>query len=77
MQTKLHEKVLSCMKEVLSWIKGDANVILNHFRIRFTGDLVTACPDVSQVALGSDEECVILASDGLWDYINRFRSLMQ
>ncbi|XP_071929371.1 protein phosphatase 2C 57-like [Coffea arabica] len=39
-------------------------------RIQFTGDLVTACPDVSQVALESDAECVILASDGLWDYVN-------
>ncbi|CAI9086926.1 OLC1v1020862C6 [Oldenlandia corymbosa var. corymbosa] len=39
-------------------------------RVQFSGDLVTAVPDVSQVALGSDAECAILASDGLWDYIS-------
>lgn len=41
-------------------------------RIQFKGDLVSACPDVSQVSLGKDEEFLILASDGLWDYISRF-----
>lgn len=39
-------------------------------RVRFGGDLVSACPDVIQVALGPDTEFLILASDGLWDYIN-------
>lgn len=38
-------------------------------RIRFNGDLVTASPDVSQVSLGPDVEFILLASDGLWDYI--------
>ncbi|PON72034.1 Protein phosphatase [Parasponia andersonii] len=39
-------------------------------RVQFSGDLVTASPDVFQVALGTDAEFVLLASDGLWDYIN-------
>ncbi|KAL5539335.1 hypothetical protein UlMin_024317 [Ulmus minor] len=38
-------------------------------RVQFSGDLVTATPDVFQVALGKDTEFVLLASDGLWDYI--------
>lgn len=40
-------------------------------RIQFNGDLVTATPDVYQVALGPDAEFVLLASDGLWDYMKR------
>ncbi|KAJ9174282.1 hypothetical protein P3X46_017321 [Hevea brasiliensis] len=39
-------------------------------RVQFNGDLVIASPDVFQVALGSDVEFIILASDGLWDYMN-------
>lgn len=39
-------------------------------RVRFNGDLVTACPDISEVALGSDAEFVIIASDGVWDYMS-------
>lgn len=39
--------------------------------VQFRGDLVTASPDVFQVALGTDAEFLLLASDGLWDYINR------
>ncbi|KAF8042845.1 hypothetical protein BT93_A1238 [Corymbia citriodora subsp. variegata] len=39
-------------------------------RIQFNGDLVIASPDIYQVALGSDAEFIVLASDGLWDYIN-------
>ncbi|GFP93668.1 protein phosphatase 2c 57 [Phtheirospermum japonicum] len=39
-------------------------------RLQLKGDLVTAYPDVFQVSLGSDAEFVVLASDGLWDYIN-------
>lgn len=42
--------------------------------MQFTGDLVVASPDVLQVALGSDAEFLLLASDGLWDYMNRFGS---
>ncbi|CAL9175176.1 unnamed protein product [Musa hybrid cultivar] len=38
-------------------------------RIQFKGDLVTSSPDINQVALGSDVEFVLLASDGLWDYM--------
>ncbi|KAA8533582.1 hypothetical protein F0562_030984 [Nyssa sinensis] len=39
-------------------------------RIRFYDNLVTASPDIFQVALGSDAEFLLLASDGLWDYMN-------
>ncbi|KAE9464719.1 hypothetical protein C3L33_03369, partial [Rhododendron williamsianum] len=39
-------------------------------RVQFTGDLVTATPDIYQVTLGSDAELILLASDGLWDYMN-------
>ncbi|KAG9155477.1 hypothetical protein Leryth_009896 [Lithospermum erythrorhizon] len=38
-------------------------------RVQFSGDLVTSIPDVLQVTLGPEVEFVILASDGLWDYI--------
>ncbi|XP_022737410.1 protein phosphatase 2C 57-like isoform X2 [Durio zibethinus] len=39
-------------------------------RVVFNGDLVIASPDTFIVTLGSDAEFVLLASDGLWDYIN-------
>ncbi|KAK8521103.1 hypothetical protein V6N13_077223 [Hibiscus sabdariffa] len=39
-------------------------------RVLFNDDLVIASPDTFKVALGSDAEFVLLASDGLWDYIN-------
>ncbi|KAF7816676.1 protein phosphatase 2C 57 isoform X1 [Senna tora] len=39
-------------------------------RVRLNNDLVIACPDIYQVALGSDAEFVVLASDGLWDYMS-------
>uniref|UniRef100_A0A5B7C078 protein-serine/threonine phosphatase n=1 Tax=Davidia involucrata TaxID=16924 RepID=A0A5B7C078_DAVIN len=39
-------------------------------RIQFNDNLVTASPDIFQVALGSDAEFILLASDGLWDYMN-------
>ncbi|KAJ3671206.1 hypothetical protein LUZ60_008632 [Juncus effusus] len=38
-------------------------------RIKFKGDLVTAVPDIYTVELSSDAEFVMLASDGLWDYM--------
>ncbi|XP_040361504.1 protein phosphatase 2C 57-like [Rosa chinensis] len=38
--------------------------------VQFSGDLVTASPDVYQASLGADSEFLVLASDGLWDYIN-------
>ncbi|KAF9602378.1 hypothetical protein IFM89_027085 [Coptis chinensis] len=39
-------------------------------RVQFKGDLVTASPDIYQVALASDAEFLLLASDGLWGYVN-------
>ncbi|KAL8143505.1 hypothetical protein V2J09_016537 [Rumex salicifolius] len=39
-------------------------------RVRFNRDLVTACPDISEMTLGSDAEFVVIASDGVWDYIS-------
>lgn len=41
-------------------------------RVKLNKDLVTASPDIFQVALGPDAEFLLLASDGLWDYMNRF-----
>lgn len=38
-------------------------------RIQFKGDLLTSSPDIYQVELGSDVEFILLASDGLWDYM--------
>ncbi|XP_078429123.1 thylakoid-associated phosphatase 38 [Wolffia australiana] len=38
-------------------------------RVQFKGDLVTAVPDVYEVDLGTDDEFILLASDGLWDYM--------
>ncbi|CAL5422158.1 unnamed protein product [Camellia sinensis] len=40
------------------------------YQIKFSGDLVTVTPDIFQVPLSSDAEFILLASDGLWDYIN-------
>ncbi|KAL2339595.1 hypothetical protein Fmac_007535 [Flemingia macrophylla] len=39
-------------------------------RVQLNKDLVVAYPDIYQVALGSDAEFVVLASDGLWDYMS-------
>ncbi|KAJ8771327.1 hypothetical protein K2173_026504 [Erythroxylum novogranatense] len=39
-------------------------------RVQFNSDLLIASPDVFQVSLGSDAEFIVLASDGLWDYID-------
>lgn len=38
-------------------------------RIKFKGDLIISSPDVSLVELGPDAEFVLVATDGLWDYI--------
>ncbi|KAL5227852.1 hypothetical protein ABZP36_016117 [Zizania latifolia] len=38
-------------------------------RIKFKGDLIISSPEVSFVELGPDVEFVLLATDGLWDYI--------
>jgi len=40
-------------------------------RIKFKDDLIISSPDVSLVELGPDVEFVLLATDGLWDYIKR------
>jgi len=40
--------------------------------VQFKDDLVVARPDIYQVTLGSDAEFLVLASDGLWDYMSRF-----
>ena len=34
--------------------------------ITFTGDPVVAIPDVTEIAVGPDDEFVVLATDGLW-----------
>ncbi|GMY07557.1 protein phosphatase 2C 57 [Fagus crenata] len=39
-------------------------------RVQFNADLVIASPDIFQVPIESDAEFVLLASDGLWDYMN-------
>ncbi|KAL9250236.1 phosphatase 2C 57-like protein [Drosera capensis] len=39
-------------------------------RVQFRGDFVIARPEVYPVALGSDAEFILLASDGLWDYMS-------
>ncbi|XAR52192.1 Phosphoprotein phosphatase [Bertholletia excelsa] len=39
-------------------------------RVQFSGDLVTATPDIFQVPLDLDAEFILLASDGLWDYMD-------
>lgn len=44
-------------------------------RISFKDDLVTALPEIHQVSLGPDVEFILLASDGLWDYINSLEAV--
>ncbi|CAM8935080.1 unnamed protein product [Rhodiola kirilowii] len=44
-------------------------------RIKFKDDLVTALPDIYQVSLGTDAEFILLASDGLWDYMNSLEAV--
>ncbi|GLU12045.1 hypothetical protein SLE2022_287540 [Rubroshorea leprosula] len=39
-------------------------------RIKFNEDLVIASPEVFKVTPGSDAEFLLLASDGLWDYMS-------
>ncbi|XP_031267442.1 protein phosphatase 2C 57-like [Pistacia vera] len=39
-------------------------------RVKLNKDLVIALPDIFQIDLGSDAEFILLASDGLWDYMN-------
>ena len=40
-------------------------------RIKFKEDILISSPDVSLVELGPDVEFLILATDGLWDYMKR------
>lgn len=47
------------------------------FSVQLNSDLVIACPDIYQVALGSDAEFIVLASDGLWDYMSRSKLFRQ
>ncbi|KAF9601616.1 hypothetical protein IFM89_020910 [Coptis chinensis] len=49
---------------------GDLRFKTKKNEVQFKGDLVTASPDIYQVALASDAEFLLLASDGLWDYVN-------
>ncbi|KAK6117686.1 hypothetical protein DH2020_048538 [Rehmannia glutinosa] len=62
-KTKKNEMVRKGVKEG-RWSEKFAS------RVQLKGDLVTASPDVLQVAPGSDAEFIVLASDGLWDYVN-------
>ncbi|KAH6828140.1 thylakoid-associated phosphatase 38 [Perilla frutescens var. hirtella] len=62
-KTKKNEMVKKGVKEG-RWSEKFAS------RLVLTGDFVTASPDVYQVALGADAEFVVLASDGLWDYMS-------
>lgn len=48
------------------------HIIFCAHRVQLKQDLVIASPDIFQVSLGSDAEFVLLASDGLWDYMKRF-----
>lgn len=52
---------LSCLKRI--WL---------FCRVQFSEDLVIATPDIHNFALGPDSEFIVLASDGLWDYMSRF-----
>jgi protein phosphatase 1A len=45
--------------------------MLFRCRIQFKGDLLISSPDVSLVELGPDVEFILLATDGLWDYMKR------
>ncbi|KAF8380001.1 hypothetical protein HHK36_027470 [Tetracentron sinense] len=65
------------IREAGGWIVngricGDISVsrAFGDMRVQFNGDLLIAYPDVYQVPLRSDAEFVLLASDGLWDYMN-------
>jgi len=41
-------------------------------RIKFKEDIIISSADVSLVELGPDVEFLILATDGLWDYMKRY-----
>ncbi|EMS48853.1 putative protein phosphatase 2C 5 [Triticum urartu] len=44
-------------------------LLVDGVLIKFKGDLIISSPDVSLVELGPDAEFVLVATDGLWDYI--------
>ncbi|CAA7408624.1 unnamed protein product [Spirodela intermedia] len=44
-------------------------------RVQFKGDLVTAVPDIYEMDLGPDVEFILLASDGLWDYMKSYEAV--
>lgn len=48
------------------------NTFFVLYRVKLNKDLVIAWPDIFQIDLGSDAEFILLASDGLWDYMNKF-----
>lgn len=48
------------------------NTFFVLYRLKLNKDLVIAWPDIFQIDLGSDAEFILLASDGLWDYMNKF-----
>ncbi|XP_024948654.2 protein phosphatase 2C 57 isoform X1 [Citrus sinensis] len=52
------------------WSEKFVSSIFCVRRVQLNKDLVIASPDIFQVSLGSDAEFVLLASDGLWDYMN-------
>lgn len=63
-----------CSIELSFWNlpdRFDLNASDIFTRVQFLEDLVIATPDIIQVSLGSDAEFVLLASDGLWDYMSR------
>ncbi|KAI4307086.1 hypothetical protein L6164_030312 [Bauhinia variegata] len=39
-------------------------------RVQLNSDFIVARPDIYQANLGSDAEFILLASDGLWDYMS-------
>ncbi|KAF6136179.1 hypothetical protein GIB67_001588 [Kingdonia uniflora] len=69
----LRQKRLKCWRKGLKREDGPKNLFPGMFAfiliVKFNGDLVTASPDVYHIALGSDDEFILLASDGLWDYM--------
>uniref|UniRef100_A0A0D9V1Y6 protein-serine/threonine phosphatase n=1 Tax=Leersia perrieri TaxID=77586 RepID=A0A0D9V1Y6_9ORYZ len=48
---------------------GDIRFKTRKNEITFKGDLIISSPEVSLVELGPDVEFILLATDGLWDYI--------
>ncbi|GLU21280.1 hypothetical protein SLE2022_374260 [Rubroshorea leprosula] len=68
-KTKKHEMLNKGVEEG-RW----SEKYISQYVIQFNKDFVIASPDVFKVTLGSDVEFLLLASDGLWDYMNGFGS---